>query len=201
MHLIADEIATGFGRTGSMFACDQAGVSPDIMCVSKGLTGGYMPMSITITTQKIYDAFYADYREGKAFMHSHTYSGNPLGCSAALAVLKVLDEEHIIPRAQEKAPLFRQMIVEALGDHPHVGEIRSLGLVNAIELVENRETKKSFPSEQRLGYRIYREALKQGLLLRPLGDVLYFNPPLVISPEEMEEAVSICASCIRKVLG
>lgn len=110
-------------------------------------------------------------------MHSHTYSGNPLGCSAALAVLKVLDEEQIIPRAQEKAPLFRRMIVEALGNHPHVGEIRSLGLVNAIELVENRETKKSFPSEQRLGYRIYREALKRGLLLRPLGDVLYFNPP------------------------
>ena len=176
VHLIADEIATGFGRTGSMFACDQAGVSPDIMCVSKGLTGGYMPMSITITTQKIYDAFYADYRE-------------------------VLDEEQIIPRAREKAPLFRRMIVEALGNHPHVGEIRSLGLVNAIELVENRETKKSFPSEQRMGYRIYREALKRGLLLRPLGDVLYFNPPLVISPEEMEEAVSICASCIRKVLG
>ena len=144
VHLIADEIATGFGRTGSMFACDQAGVSPDIMCVSKGLTGGYMPMSITITTQKIYDAFYADYREGKAFMHSHTYSGNPLGCSAALAVLKVLDEEQIIPRAREKAPLFRRMIVEALGNHPHVGEIRSLGLVNAIELVENRETKKAF---------------------------------------------------------
>ena len=201
VHLIADEIATGFGRTGSMFACDQAGISPDIMCLSKGLTGGYMPMSIAVTTQKIYDAFYADYREGKAFMHSHTYSGNPLGCSAALAVLKVLDEEQIIPRAQEKAPVFRRMIADALGDHPHVGEIRSLGLVNAIELVEDRETKKSFPSGRRLGYQIYKEALKQGLLLRPLGDVLYFNPPLVISLEEMQEAVNICAACIRKVLG
>lgn len=201
VHLIADEIATGFGRTGSMFACDQAGITPDIMCISKGLTGGYMPMSIAITTQKIYDAFYADYREGKAFMHSHTYAGNPLGCSAALAVLKVLDEEQIIPRAREKAPFFHQLIVDALGDHPHVGEIRHLGLVNAIELVEDRESRKSFPSERRLGYQIYKEALKQGLLLRPLGDVLYFNPPLVISPEEMQEAVSICAGCIRKVLG
>lgn len=201
VHLIADEIATGFGRTGSMFACDQAGITPDIMCISKGLTGGYMPMSIAITTQKIYDAFYADYREGKAFMHSHTYAGNPLGCSAALAVLKVLDEEQIIPRAQEKAPFFHQLIVDALGDHPHVGEIRYLGLVNAIELVEDRKSRKSFPSERRLGYQIYKEALKQGLLLRPLGDVLYFNPPLVISPEEMQEAVSICAGCIRKVLG
>ena len=201
VHLIADEIATGFGRTGSMFACDQAGITPDIMCISKGLTGGYMPMSIAITTQKIYDAFYADYREGKAFMHSHTYAGNPLGCSAALAVLKVLDEEQIIPRAREKAPFFHQLIVDALGDHPHVGEIRHLGLVNAIELVEDRESRKSFPSERRLGYQIYKEALKQGLLLRPLGDVLYFNPPLVISPEEMQEAVSICVGCIRKVLG
>lgn len=201
VHLIADEIATGFGRTGTMFACDQAGISPDIMCLSKGLTGGYMPMSIAVTTQKIYDAFYADYREGKAFMHSHTYSGNPLGCSAALAVLKVLDEEQIIPRAQEKAPVFHRMIADALGDHPHVGEIRSLGLVNAIELVEDREAKKSFPSGRRLGYQIYKEALKQGLLLRPLGDVLYFNPPLVISLEEMQEAVDICAACIRKVLG
>ena len=172
-----------------------------IMCISKGLTGGYMPMSIAITTQKIYDAFYADYREGKAFMHSHTYAGNPLGCSAALAVLKVLDEEQIIPRAREKAPFFHQLIVDALGDHPHVGEIRHLGLVNAIELVEDRESRKSFPSERRLGYQIYKEALKQGLLLRPLGDVLYFNPPLVISPEEMQEAVSICVGCIRKVLG
>ncbi|KAA3290124.1 aspartate aminotransferase family protein, partial [Akkermansia sp. BIOML-A17] len=136
-----------------------------------------------------------------AFMHSHTYAGNPLGCSAALAVLKVLDEEQIIPRAQEKAPFFHQLIVDALGDHPHVGEIRYLGLVNAIELVEDRKSRKSFPSERRLGYQIYKEALKQGLLLRPLGDVLYFNPPLVISPEEMQEAVSICAGCIRKVLG
>lgn len=177
VHLIADEIATGFGRTGSMFACDQAGISPDIMCVSKGLTGGYMPMSITITTQKIYDAFYADYREGKAFMHSHTYSGNPLGCSAALAVLKVLDEEHIIPRAQEKAPLFRQMIVEALGDHPHVGEIRSLGLVNAIELVENRETKKAFRPSSGWGTGFTGKPLNRDFCFAPWATSCISIPP------------------------
>jgi adenosylmethionine-8-amino-7-oxononanoate aminotransferase len=198
--LIADEIATGFGRTGKMFAFDYAEVTPDIMCLSKGLTGGYMPMAITITTDKIYDAFYADYAEGKAFMHSHTYSGNPLGCSAALAVMKILREENILNKANIQAEYLHKKLCSALIDHPNVGEIRHIGLINAIELVSNKETKEPLNSRLRTGYQIYKIALKNGLILRPLGDVLYFNPPLTIGKCDIDKAVEICASSIQQVL-
>lgn len=199
--LIADEIATGFGRTGKMFAFDHAGVSPDIMCLSKGLTGGYMPMAITVTTDEIYDAFYADYNEGKAFMHSHTYSGNPLGCSAALAVQAIFRDEPILENAASRAAFLSGLMDETFGGHPHIGEIRRIRLIHALELVQDRETKKGFPSEDRVGYQIYQTALKNGLLLRPLGNVLYFNPPLIINESELTEAVEICARSIRSVLG
>lgn len=199
--LIADEIATGFGRTGKMFAFDYTNVSPDIMIVSKGLTGGYMPMAITITTQKIYDAFYADYNEGKAFMHSHTYSGNPLGCSAALAVQKILREENILEKANKMAIYLHDNLQNTLGDYKYVGEIRHLGLINAIELVKNKDTKEAFDSKKRLGYEIYKKALEKGLLLRPLGDVLYFNPPLNIEKQTLDKAVKLCAQAIKEVLN
>lgn len=199
--LIADEIATGFGRTGKMFAFEHAEVSPDIMCLSKGLTGGYMPMAITITTDKIYNAFYADYNEGKAFMHSHTYSGNPLGCSAALAVQKILREDHILEKAAVRAEYLNNKLKEALLDHPHIGEIRHLGLINAMELVINKNTKKEYDSRLRMGYQIYKNALAKGLILRPLGNVLYFNPPLTINEEEIDKAVLICTESIRAVIG
>lgn len=194
--LIADEIATGFGRTGKRFACDHAGISPDLMCVSKGLTGGYLPMAITITTQKVFDAFYADYREGKAFMHSHTYSGNPLGCAAALGVQKVLREEHILEQAQKRAPYLTNALTQRLAGRPYVGEIRHLGLIHAIELVKDKDSKTPFDPVLRVGYQIYKIALKHGLLLRPLGDVLYFNPPLVISEEEIDLAVERCVKAL-----
>lgn len=187
--LIADEIATGFGRTGKMFACDHAGICPDIMCLSKGLTGGFMPMSITAVTQKIYDAFYADYGEGKAFLHSHTYSGNPLGCAAARAVLKVLREEPILETAHTTATYLTERLQAAFGDHPYIGEIRHIGLIHALELVEDRVSKRPFSRERRMGYAIYKEALKEGLLLRPLGDVLYFNPPLTVSQNTLDQAI------------
>lgn len=198
--LIADEIATGFGRTGKMFAFDHAGVSPDIMCVSKGLTGGYMPMAITITTDEIYDAFYADYNEGKAFMHSHTYSGNPLGCSAALAVQKILREDNILASAAENAVYLHDRLMSALGEHKNVGEIRHIGLINAIELVTDKSTKTGFDSELRMGYQIYKKALEKGLILRPLGNVLYFNPPLIINKDEIDKAVDICHSAITELI-
>ncbi len=199
--LIADEIATGFGRTGKMFAFEHAEVSPDIMCISKGLTGGYMPMAITITTQAIYDAFYADYSEGKAFMHSHTYSGNPLGCACALAVQKIFREENILENAQKRAVYLNKRLNERLGGYKHIGEIRHIGLINAIELVKNPRTKESFDSKLRTGYQIYKKALERGLLLRPLGDVLYFNPPLTIIEGELDEAIDRCAGAILDVLG
>lgn len=199
--LIADEIATGFGRTGRMFAFDHAGVSPDIMTVSKGLTGGYMPMAITITTQKIYDAFYADYNEGKAFMHSHTYSGNPLGCSAALAVQKILSEENILSKAKDTAVYLHENLQNALGGRKYVGEIRHIGLINAIELVRDKDTKEAFDSRKRIGYQIYKKALAKGMLLRPLGDVLYFNPPLNIEKRTLDRAVEICTEAIAEILN
>lgn len=199
--LIADEIATGFGRTGKMFAFEHAGVSPDIMCVSKGLTGGYMPMAITITTQQIYDAFYADYSEGKAFMHSHTYSGNPLGCACGLAVQRVFREDHILEKAQQRAVYLHGRLNERLGGYKHTGEIRHLGLINAIELVKNPKTKEGFDGSARTGYQIYKKALERGLLLRPLGDVLYFNPPLIINEVEIDEAIDRCENAIYDILG
>ncbi len=200
VHLIADEIATGYGRTGKMFACNHAGISPDIMCLSKGLTGGYMPMAIFVTTQKIYDAFYADYNDGKAFMHSHTYSGNPLACSAAVEVLNVLEDEHIIEKANEKAEYFTKIIKEKFLPLENVGEVRTIGLINAIELVKNNKTKEPFDSKLRIGYQIYKEALKKGVLLRPLGNVIYFNPPLVISKEDMDFVTDIALECTKKIL-
>lgn len=198
--LIADEIATGFGRTGKMFAFDHAEVSPDIMCISKGLTGGYMPMAITITTDDIYNAFYDDYNKGTAFMHSHTYSGNPLGCACALAVQKIFREDNILENAQINAQYLHSELAKRLGNHKNVGEIRHIGLINAIELVKDKSTKEDFPNQIRLGYQIYQKALKRGLLLRPLGNVLYFNPPLIINPNEIDIAIDRCAKSIEDIL-
>ncbi|MBP2664201.1 MAG: adenosylmethionine-8-amino-7-oxononanoateaminotr ansferase [Firmicutes bacterium] len=200
VHLIVDEIATGFGRTGKMFACDHANISPDIICLSKGLTGGYLPMALAVTTQTVYDAFYADYSEGKAFMHSHTYSGNPLACSAANEVLAIMQEECILENSNKNANYFRQLISDNLINHKHVGETRSIGLINAIELVADKSSKQPFDPKQRIGYQIYKKALAKGVVLRPLGDVLYFNPPLTINREEMDFVIQVCKECIGNVL-
>ena len=201
VHLIADEIATGYGRTGKMFAFEHANVSPDIMCLSKGLTGGYMPMALFVTTQKIYDAFYDDYNTGKAFMHSHTYSGNPLACSAANAVLDLMEDGKILKTAQENAIYFNELIKDKFLSHKNVGEVRHIGLINAIELVEDKNTKQGFDSKLRVGYQIYKKALKKGVILRPLGNVIYFNPPLIINRDEMNLAVDVAYDCMTEVLG
>ena len=201
VHLIADEIATGYGRTGKMFACDQAGISPDIMCLSKGLTGGYMPMAIAISTQEIYDAFYDDYLKGKAFMHSHTYAGNPLACSAAIEVLKILSEEKIIEKANERGKYFNQIIREKFLPLKNVGEVRSIGLINAIDLVKDNSTKEPLDYKKRTGYQIYKKALEKGVILRPLGDVIYFNPPLIIEKEDMDFVTDVALKCTKEVLN
>lgn len=200
VHLIADEIATGYGRTGKMFAFNHAGVSPDIMCLSKGLTGGYMPMALFVTTQKIYDAFYDDYNTGKAFMHSHTYSGNPLACSAANAVLDILEDGSILKQAQENAVYFNNIIKEKFLSHKNVGEVRHIGLINAIELVEDKISKKPFDYRLRTGYQIYKKALAKGVILRPLGDVIYFNPPLIMERTDMDFVTDVALKCLLEVL-
>ena len=157
-------------------------------------------MALTVTTQAVFDAFYADYNEGKAFMHSHTYSGNPLGCRAALAVQDILRGDKILEQAAETAPRLTALLNEALGAHPNVGEIRHIGLIHAIELTADKRTKAPFPSEKRIGYRIYRRAVEKGLLLRPLGNVLYFNPPLVINESQCREAVESARQALYEEL-
>ena len=198
--LIADEIATGFGRTGRMFACDHAGIAPDIMTISKGLTGGYLPMSVTVTTQAIYDAFYADYSEGKAFVHSHTYAGNPLACAAALAVQHIFRIQPIFENAAVNAKWLTNRMAEEILPHPNVGEVRHLGLIHAFELVADKKTKEPLPAAQRTGYEVYRHALRHGLLLRPIGDVLYFNPPLNITQAELDTAIDLAKTALNEVL-
>lgn len=200
VHLIADEIATGYGRTGKMFAFNHAGVSPDIMCLSKGLTGGYMPCALFVTTQKIYDAFYDDYGTGKAFMHSHTYSGNPLACAAANAVLDILEDGKVLEQAQENAIYFNKIIKEKFTSHKNVGDIRHIGLINAIELVKDKITKDPLDYTKRTGYQIYKKALKKGVLLRPLGDVIYFNPPLIITKKDMDFVTDVALECLNEIL-
>lgn len=198
--LIADEIATGFGRTGRMFACDHAGITPDLMTISKGLTGGYLPMSITVTTQAIYDAFYADYSEGKAFVHSHTYAGNPLASAAALAVQQIFRTQPIFENAAVNAKWLTKRMEDEFLSHPNVGEVRHIGLVHAFELVADKKTKTPLPAARRTGYEVYRHALRHGLLLRPIGDVLYFNPPLNITQAELETAVGLAKTALNEVL-
>jgi adenosylmethionine-8-amino-7-oxononanoate aminotransferase len=185
VHLIADEIAVGFGRTGTLFACEQAGIRPDYLCLSKGLTGGYLPLSVVMTTQAVYAAFYDEYVQLNAFLHSHSYTGNPLACAAANATLEIFREQPVLERNRETA---RRMgtSVEHLRDHLHVAEIRQRGMILAIELVKDRATRAPYPWQERRGLRIYRHALERGALLRPLGTTLYFMPPYVIEPDEID---------------
>jgi len=185
VHLIADEIAVGFGRTGTLFACEQAGISPDFMCVSKGLTGGYLPLSAVLTTDKVYQAFYDDYQKLNAFLHSHSYTGNALACRAALATLEIFRTQDVIANNRKLAACMAKA-VERFRDHPNVAEVRQTGMIAAIELVKNKTTKEAYPWQERRGLRIHRFALSKGVLLRPLGDVVYFMPPYVITRDEIE---------------
>lgn len=184
VHLIADEIAVGFGRTGTLFACEQAGITPDFMCLSKGITGGYLPLAVVMTDSEVYSAFYDDYENLSGFLHSHSYTGNPLACSAALATLDIFASENVIERNQV---LSREMAeaTEHLKGHPHVGDVRQTGMVLAIEMVKDKATREAFPWQERRGLTVYQYALSQGVLLRPLGNVIYFMPPYVITREQI----------------
>jgi adenosylmethionine-8-amino-7-oxononanoate aminotransferase len=185
VHLIADEIAVGFGRTGTLFACEQAGITPDFLCLSKGLTGGYLPLSVTLTREAIYGAFYDDYATLKAFLHSHSYTGNALCCRAALATLDIFAEDAVLERNRDLARCLAQA-GERFVDHPHIGEVRQQGMILALEMVQDRASRTAYPWEERRGLRVYQHALREGALLRPLGNVVYFMPPYVISEEQIE---------------
>jgi adenosylmethionine---8-amino-7-oxononanoate aminotransferase len=184
VHLIADEIAVGFGRTGTMFACEQAAISPDFLCLSKGLTGGYLPLAAVLTSDGIYQAFYDDYQRLTAFLHSHSYTGNPLGCRAALATLDIFVQDDVLARNRVLAETMREATA-SLVDHPHVAEVRQHGMILAIELVRDKARREPYPWQERRGLRIYRHAIERGVLLRPLGSVVYLMPPYVITPEQI----------------
>lgn len=184
VHLIADEIAVGFGRTGSMFACEQAGITPDFLVLSKALTGGYLPLAAVLTTEQMYQAFYDDYSTMKAFLHSHTYTANPLACSAALATLDIFEQDNVIEKNREQAQVMGDATAH-LVDHPHIAEVRQTGMILAMEMVQDKATKTPFPWQERRGMRVYQHALERGALLRPLGNVVYFIPPYVITPEQI----------------
>jgi len=190
VHLIADEIATGFGRTGTMFACEQAGITPDFMCLSKGLTGGYLPLSVVLTGEAVYDCFYHDYRKLKAFLHSHSYTGNPLGCRAALATLEIFSDDSVIKNNKTLANTM-QNATSHLADHPHVGEVRQTGMIVAIEMCKDKTGRTPYPWEERRGLKVYRHGINKGVLLRPLGNVVYLMPPYVITPDEINLAAAI----------
>jgi len=185
IHLIADEIAVGFGRTGSMFACEQGGITPDFMCLSKGLTGGYLPMSAVMTSHAVYAAFYDEYTTLRGFLHSHSYTGNALACAAALATMELFEQSDVLAANRLLA---KQMLdaIAPLHNHPHVGDIRQTGMILAIEMVAQREPMVQYDWKERRGMPVYQYAMAQGILLRPIGNVIYFMPPYVINSDEIK---------------
>ncbi|MDH4106658.1 MAG: adenosylmethionine--8-amino-7-oxononanoate transaminase [Gammaproteobacteria bacterium] len=196
VHLIADEIAVGFGRTGTLFACEQAGITPDFLVLSKGLTGGYLPLSAVLTGERVYEAFYDEYERLKAFLHSHSYSGNPLACSAALATLEIFRTDDVLESNRTLARHLGHRACELLGDLPHVAEVRQCGMIVAAELARDGNRATPFDWRERRGLRVYRHALEHEMLLRPLGNVVYFMPPYVITPDEIDRMVAVARASI-----
>ena len=190
----------GFGRTGSLFACEREGVAPDFLCLAKGLTGGYLPMAATLTTEEVYSAFFATAAEGKTFYHGHTYCGNPLGAAVALASLDVFEGERTLANLPPKVALLRDRL-RGFAGLPHVGDCRQCGLIAGIELVADKATKAPFPWEDQVGARACRRARDFGLLIRPLGDVLVVMPPLAITLGELSGMLDVMETCIREVAG
>jgi adenosylmethionine-8-amino-7-oxononanoate aminotransferase len=187
--LILDEVATGFGRTGRMFACEHEDVAPDLLCVAKGITGGYLPLAATLATERIYEGFLGEFEEFRTFFHGHTYTGNPLACAAALATLDVFEEERTLEQLAAKIPLLRELLAP-LAASPAVREVRQCGFMVGIELAD-------FPLSARIGHRVTLEARRLGAIVRPLGDVVVLMPPLAISLAELRRLVAITADAIE----
>lgn len=198
VHLIIDEVATGFGRTGKMFASEWALIEPDFICLAKGITGGYLPLAATLTTDEIYKAFYADYSEFKTFYHGHTYTANPLSCAAALASLKLFKDEDTLKRVNELIPFFHQRI-EEFRDLALVGDARYIGLIAGLELVKDKKTKRGFSAQERIGLKAYTKGLRQNIILRPLGNVIYLFLPLCIKKKEINEVLKKTYSVINSL--
>ena len=196
VHLIADEIAVGFGRTGTLFACEQAGIRPDFMCLSKGLTAGYLPLSAVLTTEEVYAAFYDEYVKLNAFLHSHSFTGNPLACAAARASLAIFREDDVLAGNRALAAHLGAR-ARTLAEHPHVAEVRQCGMIVAAEFVRDKAQKIPFPWQERRGQILYRHALARGVLLRPIGNIVYFMPPYVVTPQEIDLMVEVAREGIE----
>jgi adenosylmethionine-8-amino-7-oxononanoate aminotransferase len=196
VHLIADEIAVGMGRTGTLFACEQAGIRPDFLCLSKGLTGGWLPMSVVLTTAPVYDAFYDEYVKRTAFLHSHSYTGNPLAAAAANATLDLLARPGELARIRDLGERLGRAVAPLAG-HPHVAEVRRTGTIVAVEFVQDRATRTPFPWTERRGLRAYRRALERGVLLRPVANVLYWLPPYVLDDAEIALLAEVTSDCLE----
>jgi len=195
--LIADEVAVGFGRTGRMFACEHEQVSPDLMCLAKGITGGYLPLAATLATEEIYNAFLGEFAEFKTFFHGHTYTGNPLAAAAGLASLDIFAQDRVIEGLAPKIALLTRLLA-GMADQPPVGDIRQRGLMVGIELVQDQESREPFPVGRRVGHQVILAARKLGVILRPLGDVIVLLPPLSITPEELETLVQVTREAIAR---
>jgi adenosylmethionine---8-amino-7-oxononanoate aminotransferase len=198
--LIADEVATGFGRTGRMFACEHEGVTPDLMAIGKGLTGGYLPLAATLTTNEVYEAFLGSHAALKTFFHGHSYTGNQLGCAAALGNLKRMRETRLIEGLAEKERVIGER-AEALREHPYVGDVRCKGMVLGVELVADKASKTTYPWEAQVGWRVCDRAREKGLLVRPLGSVVICMPPLGSTLEELSEMLDILAEALWEATG
>jgi adenosylmethionine-8-amino-7-oxononanoate aminotransferase len=191
IHLILDEIMTGFGRSGTMFAYEQAEIEPDFLALSKGLTGGYLPLSVVLTTNEVYRAFYCDYNQQKSFLHSHSYTGNPLACTAALATLEIFEKENIIEKNRDKSRYMSSKL-ERFKELDRVENIRVQGMVMAFDI-------KGYKPEDRIGLKVYQYALKNGVLLRPLGSTIYFMPPYVITENEIDFMFDVAFNAIKSL--
>jgi adenosylmethionine---8-amino-7-oxononanoate aminotransferase len=195
--LIADEVAVGFGRTGAMFACEHDGVSPDLLCLAKGITGGYLPLAATLATDEVYQAFLGDYEDFKAFFHGHTYTGNPLGAAVGLASLDIFEQDRVLEGLPAKITQLTGRL-EQMAEHPHVGDIRQRGLMVGLELVADKATLEPFPPARRTGHRVIQAARQLGAILRPLGDVIVLMPPLCITPAELDTLCDITHEAIGR---
>jgi adenosylmethionine-8-amino-7-oxononanoate aminotransferase len=196
--MIADEVATGFGRTGKMFACEHESVTPDILCLSKGITGGYLPLAATITTDEVYDAFLGEFSELKTFFHGHSYTGNPLACAAAIACLEIFEKEDTLNVLQPKIGILDERLREMSG-LPHVGDARGRGLMAGVELVKDKKSKAPFPWEEKMGWKVALDAMDKGVFIRPLGNVVVIMPPLSISKEELTRLLDVIRDSITAV--
>lgn len=197
---IADEVATGFGRAGHMFVCDKEGIEPDFLCLAKGITGGYLPLAATLTTDEIFEAFLGEFHEFKTFFHGHTFTGNPLACACAIENLNIFEEEEVLEKLKGKVRIFQEQL-SRFYELSHVGDIRQMGLAAGIELVKNREAKEPYETREKVGQRVIMEARKRGAILRPLGDVIVLMPPLSIEEETLRQLLDITYESIRAVTG